>query len=77
VQETRVNTEEIGGPGRDRTDDLFHTMEVKNCRPLILKGLMTGGTGQNRVNRRNLLPNCYQKTDEWVWGRTVGDRPLH
>jgi hypothetical protein len=31
VQETRVSTgEKDGGPGRDRTDDLFHAMEVKN-----------------------------------------------
>jgi hypothetical protein len=42
--------------------------KLRTCRPLILKGFMTGGMGQNRVNRRNLLPNCYQETDKWVWG---------
>ena len=32
---------EIGGPGRDRTDDLFHAMELAN-KPLIDgKGLMS------------------------------------
>jgi hypothetical protein len=31
VKKCRVNTaEKDGGPGRDRTDDLFHAMEVKN-----------------------------------------------
>jgi hypothetical protein len=31
VHETRVNTgESVGGPGRDRTDDLFHAMEARS-----------------------------------------------
>jgi hypothetical protein len=40
VPETRVNTgEKDGGPGRDRTDDLFHTMEVKNLSAIDSKGI--------------------------------------
>ena len=31
MQETGVNTgEKFGGPGRDRTDDLFHAMEARS-----------------------------------------------
>jgi len=29
---------EYGGPGRDRTDDLFHAMEVKNLPAIDSKG---------------------------------------
>ena len=42
VRETRVNTgEKIGGPGRDRTDDLFHAMEARSQlrhRPTLEEG---------------------------------------
>ena len=31
VKKCRVNTgEKLGGPGRDRTDDLFHAMEARS-----------------------------------------------
>jgi hypothetical protein len=50
-----------GGPGRDRTGDLFHAMEVKNLPAIDSKGTYDRRNGLNRVKRRNLLPNCYQK----------------
>src|SRR5215469_15138774 len=43
VKKTRVNTgEKDGGPGRDRTDDLFHAMEARSQlrhRPTLRKEL--------------------------------------
>jgi len=49
-----------GGPGRDRTDNLFHAMEMQWTHVLDGKEL-TGRNGrQNRQNWRNLLPICYQ-----------------
>ena len=39
VQETRVNTgEKDGGPGRDRTDDLFHAIELTTSNFNSLRG---------------------------------------
>jgi hypothetical protein len=51
-----------GGPGRDRTDDLFHAMELGN-RPFVDgKGLMSRRSRQNRFNRRIFLKICYQNS---------------
>jgi hypothetical protein len=38
----------IGGPGRDRTGDLFHAMNYKNCNLLTVKALIVGRIGKNR-----------------------------
>ena len=35
----------IGGPGRDRTDDLFHAMENQQLTAQTAKDLTTGTTG--------------------------------
>jgi hypothetical protein len=47
---------------------MFLQFATKCYQPIGREICRTGGMGQNRVNRRNLLPNCYQKTDKWVWG---------
>ena len=65
----------IGGPGRDRTDDLFHAMELQNT-------YLADGKGFNsRMSRREplklarfatkmlpkrMLPICYQT--QWAKG---------
>jgi hypothetical protein len=43
---------EIGGPGRDRTDDLFHAMERPEWRFVDGKRVMSRLSRQNRPNRR-------------------------
>ena len=43
---------DIGGPGRDRTDDLFHAMEVPRWCIVDGKGLMSRLSRQNRPNGR-------------------------
>ncbi len=42
----------IGGPGRDRTDDLFHAMERPEWRFVDGKGVMSRLNRQNRPNWR-------------------------
>jgi hypothetical protein len=42
----------IGGPDRDRTDDLFHAMERLKVLFVDGKGLMSRLSRQNRPNRR-------------------------
>ena len=42
----------IGGPDRDRTDDLFHAMEARYRRFIDGKGLMSRHNRPKRPNRR-------------------------
>ena len=53
VKKCRVNTgEKDGGPGRDRTDDLFHAMEARSQlrhRPTVLGTLRTVRCGRPQV----------------------------
>ncbi len=51
----------FGGPGRDRTDDLFHAM--LRVQPYVIDGaaLMSWQNRQNWHNRQYLLPKCCQK----------------
>ena len=62
----------IGGPDRDRTDDLFHAMEVPRWRFVDGKGLTSRLSRQNRPTRRSMLPICYQLSIERaradMWG---------
>jgi hypothetical protein len=44
--------EMIGGPGRDRTDDLFHAMERLEWRFVDGKGVMSRLNRQKRPNWR-------------------------
>ena len=49
----------IGGPDRDRTDDLFHAMEARSQlrhRPTLRKdSLYSGGAGDIRQRLRELI----------------------
>ena len=44
--------EMIGGPDRDRTDDLFHAMEARYGNFVDGKGLMSRYSRPKRPNRR-------------------------
>ena len=57
----------IGGPDRDRTDDLFHAIWVK-LHIVDLMRLTRRINRQNRPGRRYLLPKCYQISNQWVAG---------
>jgi hypothetical protein len=50
----------IGGPDRDRTDDLFHAMEVSRWRFIDGTRLTSRLSRQNRPNGHYMLPICYQ-----------------
>ena len=52
--------EVFGGPDRDRTDDLFHAMEMQTWSAIESKRVNDRIGRQNRHKQRNLLPNCYQ-----------------
>jgi hypothetical protein len=54
--------EKIGGPGRDRSDDLFHAMEQRKSQLADGKGFNSRRSRQNATKTRatNLLPN-------WIW----------
>src|SRR5262249_30154577 len=63
VQKTRVNTGgKDGGPGRDRTDDLFHAMEARSQlrhRPTIQESIRTGiGKVRREFRPNSILPHC-------------------
>jgi len=62
----------IGGPDRDRTDDLFHAMLWVKAHIIDLMRLMRRINRQNRPSRRYLLPKCYQIFNQWEAGRPVG-----
>ena len=55
MDERRVNTDEkFGGPGRDRTDDLFHAMEARSQlrhRPTVSLFIFSP-TGMKSSNQR-------------------------
>ena len=64
-----------GGPGRDRTDNLFHAMEMQ-WTPVVDGKELTGRNGrQNRQNWRNLLPICYQNLRVGLRADLWGDQP--
>jgi len=50
----------IGGPDRDRTDDLFHAMEYGNSQIIEGTALTSWLSWQNRHNWHYLLPKCCQ-----------------
>jgi hypothetical protein len=58
----------VGGPDRDRTDDLFHAME--EVQPQIVDGtvLMSRHNRQNRHTGRYLRAKCGQHYNEWPVG---------
>ena len=57
---SRKIVELFGGPDRDRTDDLFHAMEVPKWHFVDGKGLMSRLSRRNRPSGRSMLPICYQ-----------------
>ncbi len=65
----------IGGPGRDRTDDLFHAMEA--IKPQVADGtvLTNWQNRQKRPNRRYLRAKCGQKTNQVASGLVVWTGP--
>jgi hypothetical protein len=65
--------EELGGPGRDRTDDLFHAMEC--IKPQIIDGTALTSR-QNRHNRCYLLPKCCQIHNQRATGLIVWISPI-
>ena len=60
----------IGGPDRDRTDDLFHAMEARSQlrhRPTLRKdSLYSGGAGDIRQRLRELIPYLSVSKDNRV-----------
>jgi hypothetical protein len=50
----------IGGPDRDRTDDLFHAMVGMKMQIIDGTVLTSRHNRQKRHNRHYLLPNCCQ-----------------
>ena len=65
----------IGGPDRDRTDDLFHAMERPKGRFIDGKGLTSRLSRQDRPNRLPMLPICYQILTERTRAEPVGEQP--
>jgi len=61
----------IGGPGRDRTDDLFHAMEA--VKPQVIDGtvLTNRQNRQKRPNRRYLRAKCGQNQPSGQWAGRV------
>ena len=68
-------TDLIGGPDRDRTDDLFHAMERRHGRFVDGKGLTSRLSRKKRPNRRSMLPICYQNPNRAGTGCPVGEQP--
>jgi len=66
----------FGGPDRDRTDDLFHAMEVPRWCFIDGKGLMSWLSRRNRPNRREMLPICYQLSIEQARADSWGISPI-
>jgi integrase len=52
----------VGGPDRDRTDDLFHAIFRRPRNLLILKASVAPEGPQRPPKNRLLLPHCSQKT---------------
>jgi len=66
----------IGGPDRDRTDDLFHAMECFKSQIIerhrtyeSVQSAKTGTIGDI------LLPKCCQICNQWATGLIVWDQP--
>jgi hypothetical protein len=68
-------TDVIGGPGRDRTDDLFHAMEA--IKPQTIDGtiLTNRHNRQKRLNWRSLRAKCGQKLNQVASGLIVWNQP--
>ena len=75
--------EVIGGPGRDRTDDLFHAMELAKSYRADGKGFKSRTSRQKplksarfatRMLPKRVLPICYQTNSGR--GLTAGDQPF-
>jgi len=60
--------EVFGGPGRDRTDDLFHAMEY--LKPQMIDGTVfkTRHNRQKRPTWRYLRAKCGQNLTKWPEG---------
>ena len=65
----------IGGPDRDRTDDLFHAMEA--IKPQNVDGtvLMNRHNRQKRPNGRYLRAKCGQNSNQVANGLIVWNQP--
>ena len=67
----------IGGPDRDRTDDLFHAMEARSQlrhRPTLRKdSLYSGGAGDIRQRLRELIPYLAVSKDNRASERSAVD----
>jgi hypothetical protein len=65
----------VGGPGRDRTDDLFHAMEW--LEPQIIDGtaLRNRQNRQKRPTGRYLRAKCGQNLTKWPVGWLCGTSP--
>ena len=65
----------FGGPGRDRTDDLFHAME--EAKPQNIDGtvLMNRHNRQKRPNGHYLRAKCGQHLNQVANGLIVWNQP--
>ncbi len=64
----------IGGPGRDRTDDLFHAMVGIGPQVIDGRALTNRYNRQKRHNWHYLLPKCCQICPAGQWADCV-DQP--
>jgi hypothetical protein len=66
----------IGGPDRDRTDDLFHAMEA--IKPQNTDGtvLMNRHNRQKRPTGRYLRAKCGQNYNQVAKGLIVWNQPI-
>src|SRR5271156_6145969 len=78
-----VSTRKYGGPGRDRTDDLFHAMELQNTYLADGKGVKSRTSRQEPLKSarfatkmlpKRVLPICYQIDSGQ--GLTAGEQPF-
>jgi hypothetical protein len=62
----------IGGPDRDRTDDLFHAITTIDCNLMILgASVATQGILEHRSTILSTFASTFKLTKEEVW-HTVG-----
>jgi hypothetical protein len=71
----RYVIELIGGPDRDRTDDLFHAMIPVNAQIIDGSVLTNRNNRQKRPNRRYLRATCGQNFNQVANGLVVWIQP--
>src|SRR5260370_25230751 len=63
-----ISDREIGGPGRDRTGDLFHAMEVENLPAIDSKGAYDRRNGLKPYYSAQFATKLLPKNDKRVCG---------